>query len=246
MLGELTENLKAAPAHLIDLNNALTVALGNEAMTLLSVSDDELWAGANLAMVGDELLQFADAQRVAPGRWRLTRLLRGRRGSNIAEGHDAGARFVLLDRAQLTPLTVPAGVDAVSVFAKGVGDPAGVTVSLSAPGRALCPLPPVHARASIDPDGALNISWIRQSREGWTWRDGIDVPLAEEAELYRVTVTGASSGHVVERVTNVPNMRLSQTDLQGFRAAGDIRLNIAIRQAGRFAVSPAADLSVLL
>ena len=53
------------------------------------------------AEAGWEVLQFADAQLVGPGEYRLTRLLRGQCGTEQATetGAEEGADFVLLDKA---------------------------------------------------------------------------------------------------------------------------------------------------
>src|SRR3546814_20097239 len=66
-------------------------------MTLESVGDAAMLGGANRAMVGGELLQFGEAEIVGPGKWRLSRLLRGRAGTASAMSHPAGEPFVLLD-----------------------------------------------------------------------------------------------------------------------------------------------------
>jgi hypothetical protein len=58
-------------------------------------------AGANAALIGDEILQFAHAEFVGPARYRLSRLLRGQRGTEPEmKPHPQGARFVLLDPAR--------------------------------------------------------------------------------------------------------------------------------------------------
>src|SRR3546814_5713422 len=85
-------------------------------MTLESVGDAALLGGANRAMVGGELLQFGVADVVEPGRWRLSRLLRGRAGTAGEMTHAAGAPFVLLDDPAL--LMLP---DALAAIAEGSG-----------------------------------------------------------------------------------------------------------------------------
>ena len=81
--------------------------------TLASVTDLALFAGANALAVEAapgvwEVLQAGVAELIAPGRYRLSRLLRGQRGTEGAIGNPApaGARVVVLDEA-LAPLPVP-------------------------------------------------------------------------------------------------------------------------------------------
>src|SRR3546814_18230908 len=77
-------------------------------MTLETVGDTMLLAGANRAMIGGELIQFGAAEQLGPALWRLSRLLRGRAGTAIPAAHGVGAPFVLLDDPAL--LAVPADI----------------------------------------------------------------------------------------------------------------------------------------
>src|SRR5690606_13624875 len=72
--------------------------------TLESVTDLALFGGANALAVESapgvwEVVQAGVADLIAPGRYRLSRLLRGQRGTEAAMGHPtpAGARVVVLD-----------------------------------------------------------------------------------------------------------------------------------------------------
>jgi hypothetical protein len=80
--------------------------------TLESVTDLTLFGGANAIAVETapgvwEIVQAGLAELLAPGRYRLTRLLRGQRGTQGAMGNPApaGARVVVLDGA-LTSLPI--------------------------------------------------------------------------------------------------------------------------------------------
>lgn len=53
-------------------------------------------------------------------------------------------------------------------------------------GRALLPPSPVHLDAGRQANGDIRIHWIRRSRQGWGWVDGVDAPLGEEREAYRL------------------------------------------------------------
>ncbi len=55
----------------------------------------------NLALIGDEIVQFAGADEVESGVWELSFFLRGRKDTDTAE-HDVGARFIML--GELSPL----------------------------------------------------------------------------------------------------------------------------------------------
>jgi hypothetical protein len=240
-MGMVRNPLGAASPHLMDMRNTLTVDLLHDGMSLLNVSDDALWTGANLALVGGEVLQFGMAERFAPGRWILSRLLRGRRGTEarIAD-HAAQEPFLLLDPETLTALSVPTGASDVDVLAKGVGDPDGVTASLSAVGAALRPLSPVHLRAVPLSDGTIDVQWTRRSREGWRWLDGIEVPVAEEAELYRIEIAALPLAESIGATLAQPHYQLSAGQLAELRSAGATSLTLSVRQIGRFVQSDPA------
>jgi hypothetical protein len=87
-----------------DLGNALVVDLYSG--TLESVTDITLLGGANALAVETgagqwEIVQAGAAELIAPGRYRLTRLLRGQRGTEgaMVSMVPTGARVVVLDTA---------------------------------------------------------------------------------------------------------------------------------------------------
>lgn len=244
-MGEAMDALLAASSHLFDLHNAVTVRLLHEDMALLNADDSALAAGANLARLGSELFQFGRAVRSGPSTWQLSRLLRGRRATEAGMStHVPGEPFLVLDPDTLLALSVQPGAPMVDVMAKGVGDPQGVISRIPVTGRALAPLCPVHLRAAGRPDGGMTLSWVRRSREGWRWLDGVDVPLGEEAELYRVEI--ANEAHIARFNLAVPALELDAATMAALRQGGAPTAHVAITQVGRFAVSEAADLVLAL
>ncbi|WP_448662334.1 phage tail protein [Sphingomonas sp. CJ20] len=190
VLGRIVEAPGAGPVAFEDRVNTLVVELAHPAMVLGDADAAAMQAGANLAMVGDELLQFARAVPLGGARWRLTGLWRGRRGTEAAIGTQRpGDRFVCIARDALTVLDLPTGLagGTAGLIAQGIGDAgSGVSVTAAITGASLVPPAPVHLRAAVGQDGALHLSWVRRSRNGWHWADGIDAPLGEEAERYRI------------------------------------------------------------
>lgn len=59
----------------------------------------------NLAIIGDEIVQFADAEEVSNGVWQIGYFLRGRKGTEAKE-HGIGERFVMLDGLVAIPIAV--------------------------------------------------------------------------------------------------------------------------------------------
>lgn len=112
-------------ADVVDLTHAIEITLANSDKWLVSADAVALDAGANLAAVGDELVQFAVADPLGAGRFRLSGLRRGRRGSEAAmTGHGPDEMFVLIRPETLQVLTfqeAQVGLSA-SVTALGVGN----------------------------------------------------------------------------------------------------------------------------
>ena len=235
VLGRVVTPPGAGPAGFEDARSEVVVELAHAGMVLGDADTAALHAGTNLATVGDELLQFGRAVRLGERRWALSRLWRGRRGTEAAIGAQrVGDRFVLLARDTLALIELPLGVADARVLAKGAGDPAEVAARARLAGAALVPPAPVHLRSMRQADGTLTVNWVRRSRDGWHWIDGVDAPLGEEAERYRVSVQpGDGPGRVVE--VSETRLVLAAQDLAG----GTL---IQVEQVGVQGLSRAAEL----
>jgi hypothetical protein len=193
ILGVALEVPGAAGSALVDALGRIEVELLNEAMWLESRSDSALADGANFALLGEELIQFGDAEPLGGRRFRLSRLLRGRRGTEWAAGlHSPGEPFVLIEAGSLAVVEAPLGSigGEARLLAQGMGDPEGVLAVRTVAGEAIRPPSPVHLRAERLANGDLALAWVRRSRAGWVWLSGSDTPLGEESESYRLTLAG--------------------------------------------------------
>lgn len=199
-MGSATNALGDSLTTVWDRGNTLNVALDNG--ELEGITEDAVIAGGNVAAlevrdgsgntIGWEVLQFADATQQGDGSWDLTDLLRGRRGTEWAvDQHQAGDRFVLLTGG---------GIARVALDLSGVGEERRhkpVTTGQDAQGAeelqfagqgvALRPYAPVHIGAR-EVSGDLYLHWIRRTRLGGEWQDGMDVPLSELDERYEVDI----------------------------------------------------------
>ena len=100
---------------------------------LNSCEDHDLTGGANLALVGDELLQFADVQPLGAGRFRLTRL---RRETECAlADHAIGDLFLLVDPASMQPIALPIGARGSMVTVTQAATGVQTTAIIEAEGR---------------------------------------------------------------------------------------------------------------
>ncbi len=239
VLGVVESTSAAESCALIDLAGAMVVQLHSAAMTLGNASDGDLVAGANLAVAGGEVLQFGMAEPLGANRWRLTRLLRGRLGTEDAAGvQAAGDGFALLDDPALMALPSQIGLAALGVggvvSVEGVGDAVPVERAVTQYGRAARPLAPVHLRGDWQSDGGMVLGWTRRSRGGFGWSDGIDAPIDAREERYRVAWSAGALDETVELVS--PTVTLSASAVGALRAAGPM-LAISVSQVGDSAMS---------
>lgn len=236
VIGTTLAPLRRGSATLIDRAGVIEVALLHDAMMLQSADAGALARDANVALLGDEMIQFARAEQVAPARWHLTVLARGLNGSE-SRAHPPGTRLVLLDRDSLL---VPASglvriADRVAVAARGVGDVNGSAFAEAlVTGRSVAPPAPVHLRWEALADGGARVRWVRCSRIGREWDAG-EVPLGEERERYRVSVTGAAGTRVL--LVEEASVGIAPEECAG----GGVR--VAVSQVGTVAPSREAIIS---
>lgn len=205
IIGTAVTVLGAGPYAVPDEASHVDVLLLGE-QTLESVPLLAMLNGANLAVLGEEVLQFRDAELLADGKYRLSGLLRGRLGTEYAiSGHVAGERFVLLNGSIAEVVQSPDGIGLSRLYKPvTVGMTLGNTdaVAYAGTGGAWKPYSPVHVEASRDSEGDIALSWVRRTRIGGGWRDGVDAPLREAAERYEVEVLDGSDVVRVMQVTS--------------------------------------------
>lgn len=235
-LGVLAELVAAGSAELFDDVNAVIVELFNSSMMLESVDESSVFGGANRVMLGSELIQFGVAELIGPRRWRLSHLLRGRGGTAPA-AHAAGTPLVLLDDPALLFLSdalarlTEGGSAELQWASRGRSDMTDVPVAPA--GLAMRPLVPVHGHLRRGAAGELVAGWIRRSRADAGWRDGVDLPLGEAREAWRIELVPPTAG-VGPWETAEPALAIDAATVAGLPPGR----SLAVRQIGDFALSP--------
>ncbi len=212
-MGLAVTALEAGPDAWWDTGNSIEVELLADNLWLESRSIASVLAGANLALLGSELIQFSTAEALGPRRFRLSGLLRGRLGTEAAiAGHVAGERFVLIDQARMVAFdpSLDGLGRAFLIRPAGVGDLDAAAVELKLSGRALSPLSPAHLTLSLAA-GDVTARWIRRSRTGFGWSDFIDAPLPEAGEIYRIEVW-LDGSLVRTTTTDAPSFAYTRSD----------------------------------
>jgi hypothetical protein len=217
-VGQTLDDLPAGPTARWHFVNMRVQIYGGQ---LASVSDSELFAGANAAAIqwpdgAWEVIQFAKAELISDRTYVLSRFLRGQAGSEraITGTLPAGAPFVLLDQHIVS---IANGIDAlertlhlrVTAAGRDHGDPTALALSLTPQATALRPVAPVHLKA-MRSTGGITLGWTRRTRiEGDSWTG--EVPLGEESERYAVDIL---SGATIARTltTTVPSALYTAAD----------------------------------
>jgi hypothetical protein len=208
VLGNWTQNT-------LDSINSVTV---ENAGTLSSVTyDAALNNGENLCLIGDELLQFLTATYVSAGKYVLTNLLRGRRGTE-----DYRSQHALLDRFVAVPAT-GVGILRAELNISEIGQTRQYraitfgkaldtqqSTSFASTGAALKPFAPVNLRRRSF-NGDTTLTWDRRTRLSGEFMDGVDVPLGESVEAYVVEIYASSAFATVVRTINTATAQAEYT-----------------------------------
>jgi len=179
--------------------------------SLESKTEEEVLNGANLAAIkavgGWELIQFVNVTDNGDGTFTISKILRGRLGTEWAtDRHSDGDKFVLIKSDGSTrrhPKNIAAigekfGYKAVS-FGLGFSDAPLRTLDFESVGQK--PWSPVHIEGTRDGSDNLDITWVRRARYGGEWRNGFDIPNTEATEEYEIDILDGN-GNVVRTLTS--------------------------------------------
>ena len=234
------ETLSVLPQGLVGrVDYGVTLDVKLDFGALASVTRAEMLAGANVVAVGTmatgfEILQFEKAVLTGVNSYRLSGLLRAQAGSlaEMLSSRAVGQRFVLLNGA----VTQAAGTlqDALVPTRWKIGpalldhgSPAYVTLDVGPTLKGLRPLSPTGLRARRGA-GGVTVSWIRQTRSGGDGWDLAEVPLAEDSEVYGLSVL---NGAAVVRTFNASVPQQFYSDAQMLADFGALPAALTLRVA---------------
>jgi hypothetical protein len=193
-LGDWTGN------EVFDEASSVTVDIGeNPSHALSSVARDTLLASGltNLMVVGSELIQYRKATLISTGVYKLTGLLRGRRGTEWAmTGHAANETVVKIQSTGLVWYQTQLAELGVEHTLYGVTSGRSITTATGQnftwSGVALMPFAPSDVRAARDGSGNIEFEIYRRSRLSTTGLStvGQNIPLGEETEAYEIDILG--------------------------------------------------------
>lgn len=245
IVGHALNALPTANMLLPDRVNMLDIMLPDslDIGQVFAQADDRAMAnGANLAVLGGEVLQFGVVTPLGGNRIRLSHLWRGRGGTeDKAHGHYVGEPFMLigadLELADTAKLLQRPG-QAVRLYAQGRGDATAKMAELADYGRAMRPLSPVHGRFHYDGED-IAVQWIWRSRHGLSWHNGRETPEDEAGQYWQVQLRRGNA-LLASQYVNQPQAKFARALLSETPDANsDALLSYAeIYQIGTMGVSP--------
>lgn len=236
-IGTALSALPPASPLLFDRHGSVTVELIAADLQLTDATMRQLAMGANRALLGNEIVQFAFAEPLGNGRWKLSGLWRGRGGTEgLVATHAAGETFMVLGNSGivLDPEAV-GNVPGTMIAAIGLGDSTPAVAPIALRGIGTRPLAPVHGALSQGADGTIVLSWTRRARGAWNWTDGVDTPLNEQIESYEIAF-GPVASPLARWETSQPALIVPANEMAGL--ANDAPDGpFAVRQRGDQGVS---------
>jgi len=195
-----------------DKGNTVNVKLTTPAATLSSTTELALYAGANAAAIGAhgrwEIIQFQTATLEGDGTYTLSNLLRGRRGTEWAQGtHLAGDVFVLLSSATLRRVEAASAEIGLQRHYRAVSigtslESAEIKPFTNAAAGLEC-YAPVNIGGGRNAASDILINWERRTRIGGEWRDYVDASLGETTESYEVEIWTTNFATLKRTITGV-------------------------------------------
>lgn len=221
--------------NVFDEKNVLRVKVTG---TLESKTRLQVLNGANVAMVGDELIQFRTATLVSTGVYDLTGLLRGRMGTEWAmDEHADYEDFVLLDSSSIRFVDVPS-VDfntrrtwGVVTYGDTIEDIDTSLITYS--GNNIRPLAPVHiGGGTTGANTSWVFTWTDRTRFEWQWRDSVDASEDESSSDFEVRILNGVTAVRTISVTDATTATYTNAQQVSDFGSHQREIDIQVRKIG--------------
>lgn len=230
----------------------VTIETGSPPVTL---TDLEVLNGANaVRFESGEVVQFAVVTALGGDSYRLSRLLRGRQGTDAYWGdHFTGEEVTFLnagtyEHVALTEDLVGKVIKLKAVtFGQAIGAVAAVDLTIT--GNELKPWSGTDGRGTRDVPATNDwtIEWKRRTRKGGAWADFADAQLHDTPEGYEAEIYSDGTYTVLERtVTGLTSPTFVYTEAEQVADFGAAQATVFVRvfQLGRFGRGYPYDFSV--
>lgn len=232
-----------------DLSSSCEILMNNG--SLFSVTEELQLHGKNLALIGNEVCSFRTVEITAAGTTKISKLLRGLRGTEPSVvTHDIGSRFILLQRPNLVFIPLDASLLGATIYFKAVypghdlDDVIPVTHEYLASN--LQPVSPTNVIGKRKANGDVRITWERRTRMSHNPFLGIEAPVGQERRRFTVSIYKQSAPTVLVRETTVEDAEelIYTAAQQTTDGTTGVALNINTTQLGDRAPSPTTALAL--
>jgi hypothetical protein len=204
--------------NIFDETNSVTVVMTHG--TLASDTELNVLNGANVVLLGSEVLQFKNATLISANTYTLTGLLRGRRGTEWAMStHIANERFVLL--SETTTYLFDGASSEYNLARKYRGVSFGgflddaIEINFTHTAVARKPYAPAQLGGGRNAANDVVLNWSRRTRLGGSWNNYADVPLGETAAAYVVEIYSSGTYATLKRtITGITSETTTYTAAQ--------------------------------
>lgn len=223
--------------NMFDEVNSVEIDIGDQQTE--SFTRDQLLASraAGAYLIGNEIIQARQATLVGAGRYVLSGLLRGRRGTEqFSTGHVTDERAVVLRAAGMRRVEHQAADIGLTRKYKAITLGKALSSATAEPfvdtGVALKPFAPVHLRALRDASsGDITFSWTRRTRLAtrFVGSMGINAPLGESVELYALEIWSAGYVSLLRTLTGLTSSSAIYTAAQQTADFGSLQASVRVR-----------------
>jgi Putative phage tail protein len=225
--------LPTGPTGVVDSTNTISVTLQSPG-SLSSVTLSDFNRGAQVALIGNELVWFKNATLTAPRTYTLDTLFRGRRGTDWSVGgHVADERFALLtgygERVELATADLGTTLQFKALTSGTAQDFDDVpTISLPFAGISQECYSPVNLAATKDNAGNISLVWDRRDRRAGDRTDYANFPLSEVTERYETEIRNAGDTATL-RTINSTTPLVRYTAAQQVTDFGSVQATVRVR-----------------
>ncbi|AHX03887.1 GTA TIM-barrel-like domain protein [Ehrlichia chaffeensis str. Heartland] len=199
--GITISNLGIGPIAIPDQTNKITIFL--KTGQLHSIKSLFMDNSSNLALIGDEIIQFQNVKQIRENIYQLSYMLRGRFGTERhIDQHHKKELFTLLDNLpylKINQSLINKSLIYKVVLKKSTSYAKQSTYTYYA--NNLKPLPVTHVKGNRDIYNNLTINWVRRARINGEWNDNTDTPIDEKFESYDIEIS--DNQNIVKRTITV-------------------------------------------
>lgn len=231
--GNCITTLQGSDCFSLDTTSYVDIILQSKSEELDSFEKDYLYRNnINYALIGDEVVQFSNADLIDENKYRLSGFIRGIGGTELnAKNHSAGERFILLDLSKINAISDDLSNIGSTMYyytqSNGKSS-AGFTKTFEDKGLSIKPLAPYVFVVKNNND--YNYHWYRRARKDAGWNNNIDVPLDESTEQYSVCIFSDNTYSTIVReeiLTNTTNY--SYTEAKQISDFGAIKSTVYMK-----------------